>query len=205
MALARGTPAGSLSTSKLIAGPGSVPDPGLPTSQPAAPVRLPATPATSATPATPDSPRPVTAAPARRSVCRRCDNAYTRMSSLSQRRQLADARHGSRVAARLGGMADARAGGGSRPGPGARRRRSSLAPAGAGVAGGEADGVLGAVEQFLAQRGRYQHARLVLQHPGVEGGEDRPDPGLIQPPHDELGALRVVELQPHHQAVLPDA
>src|SRR6516162_6239178 len=114
MARARGTPAGSVSTSKLIAWPGSAPG---------------AAAVTSATPATPGSPRPVMAGP--------------------------------------------------------------------GLAGGERDGLLRAVEQLVAQRGGHQHARLVLEHPGVEGGEDRPHARLVQAPHDELGVPRVVELQPH--------
>src|SRR5262249_23667083 len=160
-------PAGSVSTSTLIAGPGSAPAPSPPPSPPAPSGRPAATSATLAAPAppaTPASPRPLTAASAHGSVCGRCDNDPQRREALSQRTQLARAAGGS------GALASAEG----------RERGSWLAPAGAGVARGEPDGVLGAVEQFLAQRGGHQHARLVLEHPGVERGEDRPDPGLVQ-------------------------
>src|SRR5215472_17938663 len=83
-------------------------------------------------------------------------------------------------------------------------RRSWLAPAGARVGGGEPDGRLDPVKQFLAQPWRHQHARLELEHARVEGGEDGPDTRLVQPLHDELGATGVGELEPHHQAVLAD-
>src|SRR5579859_116895 len=131
MARARGTPAGSVSISKLIAS--------------ASAAIPPVTPEACATPAPPGAPGPVTAALRPGCACRGCHNHDILLSSLSQPRQ-------------------------SIP--------SWLGPAGAGVAGGQADGVLGAVEQFLAQRGRDQHAGLVLEHPGIQGGEDRPDPGL---------------------------
>src|ERR1700720_3990201 len=113
----------------------------------------PIAPAPSATPrpAPPEtSAAPATPAPLTAApVCSGCHNHHTLLWALSQPLQKA---------------------------PGAV---SWLAPAGAGVAGGEADGVLGPVQQFLAQRGRHQHARLVLEDPGVERGKDGPDPRLV--------------------------
>src|SRR6516164_8041530 len=85
---------------------------------------------------------------------------------------------------------------------------SLLSPDGAAPSGrvvaGLADGHLGSFQQFLAQTRGQQDARLVLQHTGIEGGEDGPHPVFVQPLHDELGALRVAELQAHDQPVLPD-
>ena len=53
--------------------------------------------------------------------------------------------------------------------------------------------------------GPEQDPGLELQHARVERREDRPHAVLVQPAHDELRALRVVELEPHHHAVLADA
>src|SRR5262249_22982039 len=152
MALARGTPAGSLSTSKLIASEGVAS--AAPCPNPAALRPAVATLDAPATPVPPATSRPLTAAPTRGSVCGGCAHPHKRMWWLRQPSQLARPRRQSRAARVIAG---ARASG----------RRSWLAPARAGIAGGEADGLLGAVEQFVTERRGDQHARLVLQHPGV--------------------------------------
>src|SRR3954453_12267855 len=93
---------------------------------------------------------------------------------------------------------------------GPRGARPSLRPhplprRAGGVAERLADGHGGAVEDLVHEVGAEEDARLELEHPRVEGGEDRPHAVLVESAHAELGALGVVELEAHHHAVLADA
>src|SRR5215213_10319484 len=91
------------------------------------------------------------------------------------------------------------------PRPRQKSRDRRLARRAGNVAQRLADGDRGAVEDLVHQVGPEQDPRLELEHPRIEGREDRPDAVLVEPAHDELGALRVVELEPHHDPVLADA
>src|SRR3954453_16037327 len=92
--------------------------------------------------------------------------------------------------------------GGLRSGRRSRDRR--LARRGRGVAQRLADGDRGAVEDLVDEVRPQQDARLELEHARVERREDRPHPVLVEAAHDELGALGMVELESHDDAVLAD-
>src|SRR3954452_16450007 len=94
---------------------------------------------------------------------------------------------------------------GGAPRPRRRSRDRRLARRARDVAQRLADGDRGAVEDLVDQVGPEQDPRLELEHPRVERREDRPYALLIEPAHDELGALGVGELEPHHAPVLADA
>src|SRR3954451_15812753 len=66
-----------------------------------------------------------------------------------------------------------------------------------GVAERLADGHGGAVEDLVDEIRAEENAGLELEDARVEGREDRPHAVLVEPSHDELGALRVVELEAH--------
>src|SRR5579871_859129 len=113
MALARGTPAGSLSTSKLIASAGSA-------------TALPTPPEVLLTPATPAPGCGLMIASSHRDVCRRSrqrPHSFVGVGAIAHK------------------PADAE--GPGRQDRAGRAARSCRDPAGAGVAGGEADGMLG--------------------------------------------------------------
>src|SRR3954447_55814 len=63
----------------------------------------------------------------------------------------------------------------------------------------------GVVEDLVDEVGAEQDPGLELQDARVERREDRPHAVLVQAAHDELGALRMAELEAHHDAVLADA